>query len=175
MSAKELKKELRKLRETHCPPVGGMKKSDIEKEIERLKGHKPTEVKIVKKERKPRAKKILPVKREMEIQTDFMPEEKKPRLERREMEIQTEPERKEMDIQTVNIPQHDPIAKRDAEVKADQEKAKEEIVTTITEEAPKKRRLRVGAGVVAQQVNKIEEKEEEKPKKKEKKTVSIAI
>lgn len=156
MSAKELRKELRKLRETHCPPVGGMKKADLEKEVERLKGHKPTEVKVVKKARKPRAKKVKVEKKEIEIQTDFMKEEK-PKLERREMEIQTEPEHRE--VQTVHIPEHDPFAKRDAETKAEKEKTKEEIVETITTEPPKRRKLR--GERITEAVGKIEEKVEE--------------
>jgi hypothetical protein len=34
----DLKKELRYLRKKHCPPTGKMKKDDVQKEIERLRG-----------------------------------------------------------------------------------------------------------------------------------------
>jgi hypothetical protein len=71
---KELRSELRALRKTHCPPVSKLKKADIKKEIDRLKEHKPTEVTVP--ESKPRMKKVKKETREMEVQTEEIPEEK---------------------------------------------------------------------------------------------------
>ena len=39
MNLKELKDEVRKMKKASCPPVSKMKKGDLEKEYERLKGH----------------------------------------------------------------------------------------------------------------------------------------
>lgn len=39
MNLKELKAEVKKLRTVHCPPVSKLKKADLQKEYERLKGH----------------------------------------------------------------------------------------------------------------------------------------
>jgi len=52
MSASDLKKELKALRKTHCPPVSKMKKTDVEKEVARLKGHTPTHIPVEKEEDK---------------------------------------------------------------------------------------------------------------------------
>jgi len=52
MSAADLKKELKALRKTHCPPVSKMKKSDVEKEVARLKTHTPTHMPVEKEEEK---------------------------------------------------------------------------------------------------------------------------
>jgi len=74
MSLAILRKELRELRKTHCPPISKLKKADIEKEIDRLKGHKPTEIEVKKTEPKPRVKNVQKVvkkeAREIETQTD---------------------------------------------------------------------------------------------------------
>lgn len=52
MSASDLKKELKALRKTHCPPVSKMKKTDVEKEVARLRDHAPTHMPIEKDEDK---------------------------------------------------------------------------------------------------------------------------
>jgi hypothetical protein len=52
MSLSELRVELRALRKMHCPPVSRMKKTEIAMEVERLKGAKPTEVKLESEEEK---------------------------------------------------------------------------------------------------------------------------
>lgn len=76
----DLKKELRDLRKQHCPPTGKMKKDDVQKEIERLRGvEKVTEYEAPAP--KPRAKKAKVEKKEMAVQADMDEEEEEDRRE----------------------------------------------------------------------------------------------
>lgn len=79
MSVTELRKQLRELRKTHCPPVSKLKKADVMKEIERLRGNRATDLPVEEKERKPRVKKE---KKEMEVQADMEQHEKESMAEK---------------------------------------------------------------------------------------------
>lgn len=76
----DLKKELRDLRKKHCPPTTKMKKADVEKEVERLRGmEKHTEYQAPPA--KARVKKAKVEKKEMAVQASMDSEEEEERRE----------------------------------------------------------------------------------------------
>lgn len=93
MSLAELRKELRELRKAHCPPVSRMKKADIAKEVERIRGVPKTHMKEEpveeKKERieKVKAKKVEKVKKEIEEVKKSLEPPKKEKKEKKTMTI----------------------------------------------------------------------------------------
>lgn len=118
MPIKELKDELRAMRRTHCPPVSKMKKSDIEREIQRLQEQRPSHYEAPQVERRPRVV--------------------KPKKETKEMEVQTEePEVKEKETMAEKMARLRAMRKIGGAVKKHVE-AKKETKKKIAEEAVKK-------------------------------------
>ena len=177
MSIKELRNELRKLRKTHCPPVSKLKKADIEKEIERLQGHRPTEVQVEEKERKPRAKKGKKETKEMEVQTDARSESDveetmaermaRVRAARKiggavKKHVEAKREEKKKTEEKVETMKKKVAGRKIAEaVKkvVETKKTKKQMEEEAAASKRKPRKLR--GEVVTKEVNKVEEKEEE--------------
>lgn len=174
----DLKKELRELRKKHCPPTGKMKKADVEKEIERLKGmEKHTE--FVAPEPKPRVKKAKKETREMEVQTE---EEEKPkssmaermakvRAAKGQKESAEDMEKKKQEVKKKN---EETMAKALGQLRqvekevAGRNKARKEIAEMM-KPAEKKPKSKVRSMAIALDEKIKESKEEEKPKRKLKK------
>jgi len=181
----DLKKELRELRKQHCPPTGKMKKDDIQKELERLRGvEKHTE--YVAPAPKPRVKKPKVEKKEMAVQADMDSEEEEERREamakrmaevraRRKIAgavtkaVEAKKEKKETEEKVETMKKKVAGRKVVEAVKkmAEGKKAKKEREMMAEEDVdvgkPKKRKLR-GEGVT-KEVTKAEEKPVEKKSK----------
>ena len=171
-SISELKKELRDLRKLHCPPTGKMKKTDVEKEIERLRGiEKATEYEAPAP--KARAKKAKKVMKEMAVQTGE--EEERPSESIAEKMARVRAGRKIVSALKKNVEvkkekkeeaERESMAERMARVRAGK-KIGEVLKKAVEAKKEKAKKEEAGKKIVSALKKVVEKKKAEKAKKEE--------